>query len=364
VQALASAHQIASDAFVSGPDSIVGEGTLTISLGTKSFAVEIGPTNNKLSGIRDAINTSKTNTGVRAAIVQAQDGAHLVLTSTKTGEANQIKIEGPTSGGLEQLAYEFGINDANYAQNTAAADSEILIAGLFTKKSETNVVSNAIDGVTLTLKKKHGVDDEDVTVSIEANKDAVKTRIQNFVSQYNAAMQTMMDLGKYDAGANKAGPLLGDSLLRSVTSEMRRGISDAVQGLSGDTTTLASIGITTTKAGLLEINDSKLTTALSTNFDGVGALFGSEFGVAARLSETVSKRLEVTAEIASRNVALDKRSKSITKRGQELEVFLAKVEEVYRRQFTALDTAVARMQSTSSFLSQQLASASNIGVKK
>jgi flagellar hook-associated protein 2 len=40
---------------------------------------------------------------------------------------------------------------------------------------------------------------------------------------------------------------------------------------------------------------------------------------------------------------------------------LAQVEAVYRKQFTALDTAMAQMQSTSNYLTQQLASIAKIG---
>ncbi|HTE40128.1 MAG TPA: flagellar filament capping protein FliD [Steroidobacteraceae bacterium] len=362
VNELAKAHQIASHTgFSAGSSSVIGAGSLTISLGSKAFGLEISAEKARLSDIRDAINSAADNPGVRAAIVNATDGAHLVLTSTKTGVANKIKVETPASGGLEQLAYDLSGNTANYDLKATASDSEILIAG-FLHKSETNVVSDAIDGVTLTLKKKSP--DDDVSLSIEANKDAAKTRIQNFVSQYNAARQQLADLGKYEAATGKSGPLIGDALLRSVTAEVRRGISDPVAGIKGELTSLSRIGITTDKTGNLTIDDSKLDAALASNFDSVGQLFGSENGIAARLSATISKRLEVTAEIASRNVSLDKRSKDVTKRGQELEVYLAKVEEKYRRQFSALDTAVARMQSTSSFLSQQLGAIANIGLNK
>ena len=354
VTALAKAHQIASTAFAAGVDSVVGSGTLTISLGTTSFNVAVSADKARLSDIRDAINSAGDNPGVQAAIVQAGDGAHLVLTSAKTGLTNKIKITTDAVDGLQNLSYESPGNTSHYTQVTGPADASITIAGLFTKTSSSNVVSDAIDGVTLTLKAV-SEPDTDTSLTIPANQSAATTRIKNFVSQYNAAFAQVNNLGKVDSATGSAGPLVGDALVRAVVSEMRRGIIDPVPGISGDYTTLASIGITTQKDGSLALDESKLNAALASNFDAVGKIFGSTNGVAARLDSAISARLDAKAEIASRNASLDKRSKAVKQRSQELEVHLAKVEERYRAQFTALDTAMAKMQSTSTYLSSQLA---------
>jgi flagellar hook-associated protein 2 len=155
--------------------------------------------------------------------------------------------------------------------------------------------------------------------------------------------------------------LLGDSLLRSVVSELRRGITDAVPGVTGNVTSLSQIGITTAADGSLQVDDAKLNAALATNFDAVGKIFGSDNGIAARLDDMIQKRLDSKAEIASRNTSLDKRSKAVKQQTADLETHLAQVEAVYRKQFTALDTAMAQMQSTSNYLTQQLASIAKIG---
>jgi flagellar hook-associated protein 2 len=353
VSNLASAHQLASTAFVGGSDSTIGSGTLTISLGTATFDVAIDSTATKLSDIRDAINRSPSNLGVRASIVSATDGAHLVLTSSKTGAANTIKVTTTATDGLQQLTYDSPSDVSHYTRVAQALDSTIVIAG-FTHHSASNVVSDAIDGVTLTLLKEQPL--TPVSLTVAADTAAASTRIKNFVSQYNAAMNQLRDLGKYDATTGKSGPLIGDALLRSVTADMRRGAGDAVVGTSGNINALAQVGITTAKDGSLQLDESKLNAALATNFDAVGALFGSDKGVAARMSAAITLRLDGKAEIASRNAGLDKRSKSVAQRQKDLDLYLAKVESNYRAQFTALDVAMAKMQSTSSYLSQQLAS--------
>jgi flagellar hook-associated protein 2 len=349
VTQLAKAQQIASKNFAA-PTTVVGSGDLIIGLGTGTFGITVDASNATLAGIRDSINTAPGNLGVRAAIVQAVDGAHLVLTSTKSGAANKITLTTTSTDGLAQLSYNAPGDTSNYTVLAAAQDSSILIAG-FEHHSATNVVSDAIDGVTLTLKKEST---DPATLSIAANTSAASTRIKNFVSQYNAAYTQIDGLGKYDAAAGKAGPLIGDALQRSVIGELRRGVSSPVTGLTGQITSLAQIGITTTKDGTLQVDDSKLNAALSSNFDDVGKLFGSENGIAARMSAAVTARLDAKADIAVRNQSLNQRTTAVGVAQTTLDAQMAKIEAVYRAQFTALDVALAKMQSTASYLTQQL----------
>ena len=77
---LAERDKIATKAYTDS-STVVGEGTLNISIGADSFELTIDGTNNTLAGIRDAINNATDNTGVSATIVTGDDGARLVLSS-------------------------------------------------------------------------------------------------------------------------------------------------------------------------------------------------------------------------------------------------------------------------------------------
>ncbi|MFM0338771.1 flagellar filament capping protein FliD [Paraburkholderia fungorum] len=100
VQQIAQAQTISSGAF--NATTQIGTGTLNVSLGGQSMAVNIDSTNNTLSGIAAAINSATNNPGVSATIVTGTDGAHLVLRSTSTGAANTISVSS-TSAGLSSL---------------------------------------------------------------------------------------------------------------------------------------------------------------------------------------------------------------------------------------------------------------------
>lgn len=358
IEQLADAHQLSSTAIGSSASAIVGTGTLTLNLGEVGFSVVIGSDHASLADIRDAINGAPDNKGIRATIINATDGAHLVLTSTKTGVANAITVtaEGG-NGGLANLTYGTG-NTSHYTQTHPAADSIVRIAG-FEHRSPDRTITGAIDGVTLSLIKAEA--DTTLTLKVANDTATATARVRNFVDRYNALQGQMASLRAYEPDTKAAGPLIGDALLRGIEAEVRRNLTGAVSGLSGPYTTLASLGITTSKTGALELDSAKLKTALETNFDGVADVFGSENGVAARLAKALEPRLSVTGELAIRTKRLNERTTELQKDQVQLESRLAMIEERYRKQFSALDSLLSNMQNTSSYLTQQLANIAKIG---
>lgn len=88
---LAKAQQLSSNPFAGGSTTVVGTGTLTLSLGGQSFSVEITDSNSTLAGVRDAINSATDNAGIRATLVQGTTGSRLVLSSAQTGAAKDRK---------------------------------------------------------------------------------------------------------------------------------------------------------------------------------------------------------------------------------------------------------------------------------
>src|SRR6185312_11561500 len=92
VDHVATAQQLLGAAIVGDSKTNVGSGTLTVSLGAKTFTVTIDEQHQSLADIRNAINTATGNPGVTATLVNGTDGTHLVLTSALTGAANTIKV--------------------------------------------------------------------------------------------------------------------------------------------------------------------------------------------------------------------------------------------------------------------------------
>jgi flagellar hook-associated protein 2 len=358
VISLASAHRLASAPHLTGASTAIGYGSLEITVGDDSFDVEIAQDANTLEDIRDAINNASDNTGVQATLLTGTEGTRLILTSRKTGEDHAIKVAASGGdGGLAALSYDpDGV--MNLEEKELAQDASLKISG-FPVESSTNVVDDAIEGVTINLLKAEA--GKEFTLDVSFDSASVTTRIQTFVTEYNNMQAQLTRLGNYDAATKTAGPLLGDSLLRSVQQGMRNGLTNPVAGLSGDYTALASVGITTTASGTLELDTAKLSKALGDDPDAVAHLFGADDGVAARLFAQVDARLQSGSDLDSRNTTLKRQMDDIGRQKEALALRMEQVEARYRKQFTALDSLLSQLQSTSSYLAQQLASMPKAG---
>jgi flagellar hook-associated protein 2 len=351
VTSLATAHKLSSHAFAAGSNAVVGTGTLTIAVGSQTFKLEIDASKSTLAGIRDAINGSVDNKGVQATIVQAADGARIVLTSRNTGAANALKLTtSGGDGGLSALIYDPGTT-TNLVESQQAQDADLKVEG-FTIHSASNTVTNAIDGITINLSTAAPgvINSLLVTNDIKTSKD----RVNKFVTDFNNLATIIKQLRKYDPSTSTAGPLLGDSMLRSIESSIRSGVSSAVVGAAAGVDSLAAIGIKTSADGTLSVDDTKLSAAMSANFDAVGQLFGSSGGVAAKLYSSLDSYLGANASLTARTDGLQTRKRALSTEFDALDRRMADVEKRYRAQFSALDGLLTNLQTTSAFLTKQL----------
>src|SRR6202789_1869505 len=160
----------------------VGTGTLTIAVGGSSTAITIDSTNNTLAGIAAAIN-SAPNVGVSASVIATTGGSRLVLTGTNTGAANQITVT-PSGGdgGLASLALTtVPAQDASYTINGFAASSG------------SNVVANAVSGVTLNLLQA-SAPGTSTTLTVSPDTSSAQAAIDKFVTSVNGVLSSIQTL--------------------------------------------------------------------------------------------------------------------------------------------------------------------------
>jgi flagellar hook-associated protein 2 len=343
-----------------GATGVVGTGTLTIAMGAASFSVSMVPGSNTLADLRDAINESAQNPGVNAALVNDINGTHLVLAGTQTGAANALRITASGgNGGLNQFVHDPPATTTNMTVLSAAQDAIALIAG-FEVHDADNSIDGAIEGVTIELKKAATGTVTNLEVALDGA--GIRERANRFVSAYNVLASQVAKLRAYDPATKVAGPLLGDSMLRGIESQMRRLLSDEVAGLGvSPYRTLASLGITSTATGTLELDATKFDAAIKIDPNAASRVFTSESGVSAKLLKLLDAGLADGAELSSRDTRLTAKSKDIVKQKAQLEVRMQQVQARYQRQFNALDSLLTQLQSTSSYLARQLASTSSSG---
>jgi flagellar hook-associated protein 2 len=191
-------------------------------------------------------------------------------------------------------------------------------------------------------------------LSIELDKESAKSKVNDFIKAYNSLASTMSSLSSYDDKTKKGGPLLGDATLRGVQNQIRQALSNPTQGVAGFST-LAEIGIKTNKSGALELDSSKFDKIMTANFDGVSQLFASDNGLAKRLDGVLNNYLSFNGALSARVDGVNKKIGDITDQRQKLSVRLAGIEARYRKQFTAMDSLLGKLQATGSYLTQQLA---------
>lgn len=363
VEQLATAQSLATSAADPFTDSTsaLGEGTLTLTVGGESAAIEIAAGANSLDDVRDAINASGLD--VHAAVVRDGDGYRLLVASDVTGTAGKVTI---TAGGT----LDGRLASAAMDETVAAQDAKFRLNGL-ELTSSSNSVSDVLSGVTLEL---HGVSlpGESASLTIGTDKAAVSSKLADVVKAYNAlvdkikassnvpASQGSASSDSADGAASSAGPLVGDSTLRAL--EQRLGSvfasvididSEGEAGQTGGFSSLVEIGLHTDATGHASLDQAALDAALESDDGAVEALV-SAFG--ASFSDTLEAFSGADGILDSRTKQLSAELRRIDRERDRLDVRMQALEERLRKQFSALDSLVSSMKSTSAYLAQHLAS--------
>lgn len=337
---LARAHKLVSGTYAGGSDTVLGNGNVQISVGGQAFTVTLSDGNNTLAALRDAINGAEDNTGVSATLVNEQNGTRLLLTSDESGTESQI---GVTTGLL------------SFTAKQAASNAHIRVEG-YDIYSQSNTVSGAIDGVTFTLLKASP--GSVGTLSLTRDVDAGKAAIEDFAKSYSTVISLINLQTKYDADSKKAATFTGDAGIRGVLQALRSIVGGTAEG--GALSALSEIGITSTTEGTLSVDGSKLQGALEADPRAVETLFGGANGFATRLTDSIERMLGDGGQLDGKTDTVNARLQDLTRQETALDRRMESLEARYMRQFTALDSLIAQMNATSSYLTQQLSALSNM----
>lgn len=351
VQSLASGAKIRSAAFA-GADTTVGSGTLTITANAQVFTVDITSPGDTLVEIAAAINDNEFNTEVMATIVHSVDGAHLVLTSATTGLSSAITVTASGGPGLDALVYDPVGGTTNMVEVDAPADATVLIDGL-TVVSGSNLISDAIEGVSIDLKSADAGTAYDLTIGYDT--DAAKDRVRGFVEGYNELLGTLGKQTAFNVETLQGAPLFGESAVRNLVFQLRGIVGGSISSTSSPFSSLSEIGITTNLDGTLTLDESVLDDVFASGFDDVGRLFSDETGFANRLFGLVEVFLEPEAALETRSDGLELLIDDLTSQREALDVRMEVVRARLTAQFSALDSLISQLDSTSAFLGQQLA---------
>ena len=341
VERLATAHKLQSAAV--GASIQVGHGTLSIAVGSDApLDITIAEGKGTLADIRDAINAKSGGTSVTATVVHGDAGDVLVLSSTRVGAGGALTIT--SSGGNGGLAV-LQTSGGTQTVTTPAADAKVIIDGI-ERTASSNRISDAIDGITLDLTKAEPGKSFDMEVVSDAS--GLKTSLQGFITAYNSSIAAMRSQSSAGGEGRTAGPLSGDSVPRSISQGLRGAIS-------ANYAELAALGIKSSVDGSLSLDSAKFDTAIAGDPEAVNRALGTDGALGLRLRETLIGIIGPKGVLSERTTALNNRLKQLDVQRENFQTRIDRIEANYRQQFTALDALMAKMQTTSSFLAQQLA---------
>ncbi|MEX2423959.1 MAG: flagellar filament capping protein FliD [Acidimicrobiia bacterium] len=251
VDALARAHHIVSADFGSATDT-VGAGTFTLTVDGVDHDI-VTDASTTLAQLADQIDD--LGVGVSASVLKVSDTvSKLSLTADTTGSDSVFTATGDQAG------------LATFDTVRTGQDAQLTMGGLTVTRS-TNVVTDLIDGVTIDLVSEGP---EEVTITTSRDLEAATEGIKSFVDALNSAIDTLKSLSRYDSESGKGGPLLGDATARSILTQLQTSVTEIVQG--GTFSHSSAIGLEITRDGRFELDETKLQSALSTDFTGVASL--------------------------------------------------------------------------------------------
>jgi len=338
-------------------------GSFTITNDDGDFETIALEATDTLSTITEKINELNDTLAIGATVVDGR----LVLSDDNTG-SRLLTLTDADGTSLSAL----GLDSSDPAVLVETGQSALFsINGIEIERSS-NTISDAVEGLTITLGAET-VEGETVKLSVSNDTGATVAKVEAFIDQYNSTLAFMQ--AKSDAGdpetEGSAGTLAGDSTLQRMISTLRTTVGSSIGGLDTEFSDASQLGITTVdKYGQLQLDSSKLTSALSEDAGAVAIFFhdtdaeGEEIGFTANLETYINSLIAAGTGIVE--VREDGLERSLETLGDRIDAFNDRMEmreAYYIRTFAKLDVALQQAESQMSWLTSQLGSLSGLSTE-
>ena len=375
VKSLAQSQKLKTAGSYANLTDVVGTGTITFDFGTYSGAapptfaanaakpgksIVLTSENNTLAGMRDAINAA--DLGVSASIINDGTANYLTFTSKDTGARNALKVTVSDPASLGALAYDPTAGGVSSMGQIVPAKDALIVVDTVSVYKPSNTITDAIQGVTLSLSKESPGTSTKVTLTRDTS--GVQAAVQAFVKAYNDTSKAMADATSYDIATGKGATLNGDSTVRGFQSQLRGLFKVPVAGAPSGLSVMSDVGITFQRDGSLAIDAAKFAAANADPTKDLSKLFAtsaSTKGYGYQMDVLIGKMLSPVGTMVQKTNSVSKSIKELGTQRDDVNARLVSVEKRYRAQFSALDTLVSKMTTTSSYLTQQLASIAKNG---
>jgi flagellar hook-associated protein 2 len=311
-------------------------------------AVAYDTTVDSLGTILTRINNSAA--GVVATVDRTTDK---IIVSRKTSGAAALDIQ-DTSG---TLAAALNLAPGTTNAQVIGQTSQVTV-GIKVVTSDSNIVSNAIDGVTLTLLN---VSTSQATLTVGVDATTISTAMSDLVASYNALADKLDTLTTHAVGEPVA-ILQGESVVNGLGLSLRSALMTIGFGFTGSIRSLADLGVSTGSVGAkpgtttrLQLDATKLLAAIADDPTAVGRLLSAADGViapiAARLKQLTGSDGPIVA--ASNGIASESRQNALDQTRLQARIDLRSA--ALEAKFAALESTLSKLQGQLSQVQAQTA---------
>ena len=176
---------------------------------------------------------------------------------------------GPVNAGIASLLGYDPNGAQGLTQTSGAQDTKLTMNGIAVTSASTTV-DDVVQGVSMDLSSTGST-----TLTVGQDTSSVTSAINGFVKAYNDLNSTISKLTAYDPETKSGAVLQGDSAVRAIQTQLRRALGASVAGLNSNMTNLTQVGITFAQDGSLTVDSTKLSAAISSNFNNIAGLFAA-----------------------------------------------------------------------------------------
>lgn len=306
-------------------------------------------------GIVAAINSA--NLGIKAQLINTGESSNpfKIMVTGATGAANDFTLTSASDLTGIPVSFDTSLQ--------TATNADVTVDGMHLTPS-TNELTDLIPGVTINL---YAPTNGPASIDLTRNTSDVKTKVAALVKAYNDAntmFNTVSD--PKSTVATYGATLPNNSVVDSLRTQLREIIFKESTTPSGKVKGLRDLGVSIDKSGVMTLDNAKLDTALSGDFeDTVTMLTGNSEGLSAYSSapsgaigtayKSITAMLSSTGTISTQSTNQTKRISEYKDELTKLEARMTQLMTRYNQQFGAMEGIVGQTKSLQTSLTSTFA---------
>ncbi|MCX6052222.1 MAG: flagellar filament capping protein FliD [Campylobacterales bacterium] len=343
-----------SGSFAAKTDTIAnGAGSMKLNIAGADYTINYDASTT-LDGLKTLINTA-AGTKVNATVAQIGSADfRLILSSVDTGSTQNITMT-DNSVALKDARLTTGV-----APIQTGVDANFTFNGVTVTRSS-NQVNDLVTGYGIKLKAPGASD-----VSVTQDRTALTTKVDSFVEKYNSIIAELTKQTKSSTDSTVRGIFSGDSSIKNMKSV----IQNMIESVSGGVGRMEDFGFSVDRSGVMSVDKTVLNTKLDANIANVKAFFsGGAYtkadssvvtltGAFTGFYDIANGYAKSGGGIAQIDTALSDGITALNDRKTAATASLDAKYEIMKKQYTAYDAMIAKINNASSMFKQMTTTSS------